>query len=60
MKMCEDLARNFGDVFHHDKAPSLTFFFTQEYFIKNNMTVVSHPPNFSVSLIDDKTERSPF
>jgi hypothetical protein len=28
---------------HHDNAPS-HFFFTREFFTKNNMTVVPHPP----------------
>jgi hypothetical protein len=30
------------------------------FFTKNNMTVVPHPPNFSVSPNEDKTERPPF
>jgi hypothetical protein len=38
------------------------FLFTREVLTKNNMTLVPHPPSlpFSVSLIEDKTERSPF
>jgi hypothetical protein len=30
------------------------------FFTKNNMTVVPHPPYFSVSPIEDETERLPF
>jgi hypothetical protein len=31
---------------HHDNAPSNNYFFTKEFFTKNNMTVVLHPPHF--------------
>jgi hypothetical protein len=34
---------------HHDNAPSHTLIFTREFFTKSNMTVVLHPPRFSVS-----------
>jgi hypothetical protein len=29
---------------HHNNAPSHTSFFTREFFTKNNITVVPHPP----------------
>jgi hypothetical protein len=39
----------------------LTFpFSTGNFFTKNNMTVVPHSPFFSVSPIENKTERLPF
>jgi hypothetical protein len=54
MNMCKDFISN-----NHDKrigcciktmnAPSHTSFFTREFFTKNNMIVVPHPPYFSVS-----------
>jgi hypothetical protein len=43
----------------HDNALFHTFFFAMEYFTKK-MTVVPHPPYFSVSPIEDKTERPRF
>jgi hypothetical protein len=46
---------------HHDNAPSHTSFFTGEFLNKNNMTVVPHPPYFSLfPQTEDKTERLPF
>jgi hypothetical protein len=33
---------------------------TREFLTKSSMTVVPHPPYFSVSPIEDKTERPPF
>jgi hypothetical protein len=45
---------------NHDNAPSHTSFFTREFLAKNNMTVVPRPPYFSVSPIEDKTERQTF
>jgi hypothetical protein len=36
------------------------FLFIREFFTKSNMTVVTQPPYFSVSLFEDKTERPPF
>jgi hypothetical protein len=33
---------------HHDNASSRTYFFTREFLTKNSMTVVSHPPYFSL------------
>jgi hypothetical protein len=49
---------------HHDNAPSHTSFFTREFFFTRNiMTVFPHQPYFSlfsVSPIEDKTERPPF
>jgi hypothetical protein len=38
---------------HHDNAPSQTSFFARKFFTKNNMTVVPHPPYFSVSPFED-------
>jgi hypothetical protein len=35
-------------------------FFTRELLTKNNMTVVSHPPYFSLFFRLKKTERQPF
>jgi hypothetical protein len=32
----------------------------REFFTKNNMTVIPHPPYFSVSPIEDKTKRPLF
>jgi hypothetical protein len=32
----------------HDNVPCHTFFFTREFYNKNNMTVVAHPPYFSL------------
>jgi hypothetical protein len=54
---------NFGGkkknwLLHHDNASSHTSFITGEFFNKNNMTVPS--TYFSVSPIEDKTERPPF
>jgi hypothetical protein len=46
---------------HHDNSLSHTSFFTREFLTKNNMTIVPHPPYFSlVSPFEDKTERPPF
>jgi hypothetical protein len=42
---------------HHDKAPTHTSFFTREVLTKNNMTAPPHPPYYSASPIEDKTER---
>jgi hypothetical protein len=33
---------------HHNNAQSHTSFFTREFLSKNNMTVVPHPPYFSL------------
>jgi hypothetical protein len=72
VKICEDFAPNFGNkknwLLNHDNIPSYSSFFTREFFTRNNMTVIPHPPyspdlapfNFSVLLIGDKTERPPF
>jgi hypothetical protein len=35
-------------LFHHDNSPSHTFFFTWEFLTKNKMTVIPHPPYFSM------------
>jgi hypothetical protein len=61
--MCEDFTPNFGDkrasyyvtTTHRPKLP-----FHQRIFDRNNMTVVRHSSNFSVSPIEDKTETPHF
>jgi hypothetical protein len=55
-----DLWQQKNWLLHHYDPPSHTSFFTMEFLTKSNMTVISHPPSFSVSLIVDKTERLPF
>jgi hypothetical protein len=35
-------------VLHYDKSPSNISFFTREFLTKHNMTVVPHPPYFSL------------
>jgi hypothetical protein len=55
-----ELWRQKNRLLHHDKTPFLTSFFTREFLTKNNMTVVHHPPYFSVSPIEDKSEKPPF
>jgi histone-lysine N-methyltransferase SETMAR len=35
---------------HHDNALSHTSFFTREFLVKNNTTVIPHPPYFSLFL----------
>jgi hypothetical protein len=73
-RLCENVRRLRPEIWrqnwllHHNNAPSHTSFFTREFLTKNNMTGIPHPPyspdlapcNFSVSRIEDKTERSPF
>jgi hypothetical protein len=44
----------------HYNAPSDTSFWPGNFFTKNNMTVIPHPPYLSVSLIENKTERRHF
>jgi hypothetical protein len=44
---------------HHDNAPSNTSFSTRGFLTRNNMAIVPHKL-FSVSPIQDKTERPPF
>jgi hypothetical protein len=62
--MCEDtlpeLWRQKNWLMNQDNAPSHTSFFTRKFLTKSNMAVVPHPPYFSVSPIEDKTERPPF
>jgi hypothetical protein len=63
--MCEDIAPHFGDkrmgccimTMHH-----LTLLFPPGNFLPKtiNMIAIPHPLYFSVSLIEDKTERPPF
>jgi hypothetical protein len=46
---------------HHDNKQSHTSFFTREFFFtKSNMTVVLHPPCFSVSPLKIKLKRRHF
>jgi hypothetical protein len=56
-----ELWRQKNWLLHHYNAPSHTSFFTRELWARNNVTVVP-PPSllFSVSPIEDKTERPPF
>jgi hypothetical protein len=53
IKMREDSAPKFWRqknwMLYHDNAPSHTSFFTREFWTKNNMTVVLHPPTFLCS-----------
>jgi hypothetical protein len=63
VKMCEDFASNFGDDKRTGCCVTTTHrltLFTGEFLTNNNMTVVPHPPYFSVSPTEDKTERPPF
>jgi hypothetical protein len=67
-RLCPKLGRQKNWLLHHDNAHSHTSFFIKEFLTKNNMTVVPHTPylpdlapcDFSVSLIEDKTEKPPF
>jgi hypothetical protein len=43
---------------HHDNSPYYTSFFTKAFLTEKIMTVVSHPPYFSVSPIEGKTEKT--
>jgi hypothetical protein len=43
-----------------ERAVSHFLFFTNEFLAENDMAVVPHPPYFSVSPIEDKTERASF
>jgi hypothetical protein len=52
-----ELWRQKNGLLHHDSVPSLTSSFTREFFTTINMTVVPHPPYFSVSPIEDNSER---
>jgi hypothetical protein len=62
--MCEDFVPNFGDkelaVVSRQRTVSHYVFHQGFFFTKNNITVGPHPPLFSISLIEDKTERTPF
>jgi hypothetical protein len=42
------------------QAPSHASFLTRDFFTRNDMTVVPHAPQHSVSPIEDKSERLPF
>jgi hypothetical protein len=46
--MCEDFAPNFGVKSTGYNSPSHISFFTREFLAINNMTVVPHPPYFSL------------
>jgi hypothetical protein len=54
VKMCEYFAPNFGE---KRNVCCITSFSTSEFLTKNNMTVVPHPPFYSLFPIEDKTER---
>jgi hypothetical protein len=57
--MCEDFAPSFDD-----KRIGCYITTTDRHIFpfitKNNITIVCHPPDFSVFPIEDKTERPPF
>jgi hypothetical protein len=38
---------------HQDDTSLLTSFFTREFFTESSMTVILHPPHYSVSQIED-------
>jgi hypothetical protein len=62
MKICEDFPSNFGDKRTGCCITTkhlLTIPFSPENFDKK-ITIVPHTPYFSVSPIEDKTERPPF
>jgi hypothetical protein len=63
VKIYEDFAKNLGDKITDcciTRKHRLTLSFSPGiFFTKNNMTVLPHPPYFSVSPIEDKTERPP-
>jgi hypothetical protein len=48
LKLCPELWQRKNWLLHHDNTPSHTSFFTREFLTRNNMTVVPHPPNFSL------------
>jgi hypothetical protein len=52
-----ELWRQKNWLFHYDKAPTHTSFFTRIFFTRNITTVTLH---FSVSPIEDKAQRLPF
>jgi hypothetical protein len=64
VKMCEEFVPNFGNkrtvccitTTHRFTHP----LFIREFLAKSNMTMVLHPPYFSVSQTEDETERLPF
>jgi hypothetical protein len=58
--LCSKLWRQNNWLLHHNNAPSHAYFFAREFLTKNNVTLVPHPPYFSVSVIEDKTEMPPF
>jgi hypothetical protein len=45
-----ELWRQQNWLLHHDNTASHTSFFTREFLTKNNMTVIPHPPYFSLFL----------
>jgi hypothetical protein len=57
-----ELWRQKNWLLQNNNSPSHTTFFSPvDFLTKNNMAVVLHPPYFfSVSPIEDKTERPPF
>jgi hypothetical protein len=63
VKTCEVFAPHFGDkklaVASRQRTVS-HLLFQEGIFVQNNMTVVPHPPYFSVSPVKDKTENPSF
>jgi hypothetical protein len=47
-KMCKDFAPNFSDKNWQRQRTVSNFLFTREFLTKNNITVVPHPPYFSL------------
>jgi hypothetical protein len=61
LRNCPELWRQEKWLLPHDKTLSHASFLTREFLTKINMTIViTHPPYFSVSLIEDKIERPPY
>jgi hypothetical protein len=48
VKMCEDFAPNFRNKAVSSRQRTTTHFFTSNFFTRNNMAVVCHPPYFSL------------
>jgi hypothetical protein len=59
-RLCPEIWQQKNWLLHHDNTPSHISFFTREFLIKNNKTIVLLQPYFSVSPIADKIERPPF
>jgi hypothetical protein len=59
-RLWPELWRQKNWLLHQDNTPSHTSFFTSEFLTKDNMTVVPHPPYFSVSPLKIKLKGSNF